>query len=340
MSAGIERYKRAFELSQMLADKIEIAEYPINMFEIFMRTKELKVLVSSFSDYKVWVSASGRNCPDELKDAKCYFDPDFRVYIIVYNEKKPKKRIQFSLAHELGHIILEHLNDERTEIKRGGLDNITYFAMEGAANTFAGNFLAPPILIHERLSGQQFDIFDIARFFRLSKEAVRDYRIRDYKHWLNMSHSRNESRNLERCKDKMFPRVCRNCSNISYGKSYLFCPVCGKQSLSDYESEGLPMIKYEGIRLDKEGKALECPVCQNADMSSDGEYCIICGNSLVNRCSSSTGEYESACPNVSPLAGNARYCPLCGSESTFFQRSILLNWETIAATEIDDEVPF
>ena len=113
--------------------------------------------------------------------------------------------------------------------------------------------------------------------------AVRDYRIRDYKHWLSMSRSKYESRILKRCKDKMFPHICRNCSNISYGKNFLFCPVCGERSLSEYESEGLPMIKYEGIRLDKEGKALECPVCQNADISPDGEYCIICGNSLVNR---------------------------------------------------------
>lgn len=340
MSAGIEHYQRAFDVSQMLADKIEIKKYPINMFEIFGQTKDLTILVSSFSEYKAWAKASARNCPDELTDAKCYFDPDSGLYIIVYNEKKPKSRIQFSLAHELGHIMLEHLDDERTEVERGGLDSITYFAMEGAANTFAGNFLAPPILIHERLAGQQFDIVDIAHFFRLSKEAVQNYRRRDYTRWLSMSPSKHEIRVLARCKDKMFPRVCYNCSCISYGKKRPFCPVCGKRSLLDYESEGFLMIKYKGINLDKDGKALECPVCQNTDISPVGEYCIICGNCLINRCSDSLEPTPLACSNLDFLAGNARYCPICGSESTFFQKNILPSWDAVAEVADDCEIPF
>ncbi len=34
----------------------------------------------------------------------------------------PRKRIAYSLAHKLGHIVLDHLDDfERTALSRGGL---------------------------------------------------------------------------------------------------------------------------------------------------------------------------------------------------------------------------
>lgn len=342
MSANIRQYKSAFDSSQILADTIEISKYPIDIFKVFKHKKCPPILVSSLEEYQLWATSAGRNCPNEVKDAKCYYDAETGIYIIVYNEKKSKRRIRFSLAHELGHILLGHLDDERTEVDRGGLDDITYYTMEGAANTFAGNFLAPPILIHERIVGGRFDIADIAAFFNLSNEAVRDYRKRDYQYWLNMPRQKCELRILERCRSKMFPHFCYNCSNISYGKGFVFCPVCGLQSLSNYESENFATMKYPGIETDESKRALECPVCHNTDLIDDGTFCMICGSSIVNTCG------EEFPPNRTKLCGtllpgNARFCPFCGSKSTFFTRGILPDWnksKVFATGEDDDELPF
>lgn len=344
MSASIKQYKSAFDLSQVLADTIKVSKYPIDIFKVFKRKKGPPILISSFEDYKSWATLKGRKCPDEVKDAKCYFDPETGVYIIVYNEKKSKKRIRFSLAHELGHIILNHLSDERTEIDRGGLDDITYYKMEGAANTFAGNFLAPPILIHERLSGMSFDVADIADFFNLSKESVRDYRRRDYQYWLSIPHEKNENRILERCKSRMFPHFCYNCSNLSYGKKYMFCPICGEQSLSNYESEVFAVSKYAGIDLNEDGRTSECPICKNEEHMSNATFCMICGKPAVNQCTSAILVYGNGdqCDHIEPLPGNARYCPYCGSETTFLREGLLKRWDDahVSIDLDDDSLPF
>lgn len=74
---------------------------------------------------------------------------------VAYNDTMPLNRIRFSLAHELGHIVLEH--SCKTE----------YHEME--ANCFASCVLAPRIAVHYcrcRNSG------DIERHFGLSGKAA------------------------------------------------------------------------------------------------------------------------------------------------------------------------
>ena len=328
MSANIKQYKAAFDLSQQFIDAAKITKYPIDVPWVLQHRTNRTILISSFADYKRWAIGAGRKCPDELQDAKCYYLPESDLYIIVYNEKKSKKRIRFSLAHELGHIILEHLHDKRTEIDRGGLEDVAYFAMEGAANTFAGNFLAPPILIQERISGKHFDISDIAKFFNISNESVRNYRKRDYQYWLEIPHEPCENRILERCKNSIFPCFCNSCSSSFYGKHYLFCPICGSQSLSSYEGEENAMAKYSGVKIGEGGRTAPCPICGNEEHVEGATFCMICGKPAVNQCTVAISQYgnNDQCDHTEPLPGNARYCPYCGSETTFLKEGLLKVW--------------
>lgn len=53
------------------------------------------------------------------------------------------------------------------------------------------------------------------------------------------------------------------------------------------------------------------------------------------------GRFDSSCQNNDPLPGNARYCPFCGAESTFFQKGILPHWnENSEEIDNDGELPF
>lgn len=56
-------------------------------------------------------------------------------YIIFYNDLKDDTTIRFTLAHELGHVVLKHKKDGKTENKE--------------ANCFARNYLCPVPVVKE-----------------------------------------------------------------------------------------------------------------------------------------------------------------------------------------------
>ena len=73
------------------------------------------------------------------------------------------------------------------------------------------------------------------------------------------------------------------------------------------------------IVLDQNSKAVRCPVCDNEEISPNGNYCHICGTYLVNQCT----KYD-RCGQLA--AANARYCICCGAPTTFFQNNLLKAW--------------
>lgn len=73
------------------------------------------------------------------------------------------------------------------------------------------------------------------------------------------------------------------------------------------------------IVLDQNSKAVRCPVCDNEEISPNGNYCHICGTYLVNQCT----RYDH-CGQLA--AANARYCICCGAPTTFFQNNLLKAW--------------
>ena len=100
-------------------------------------------------------------CLECSEDA--YREP--KTKIVAYNQEMPSGRIRFSLAHELGHIILEHPS------------NADYYEQE--ANYFAAHLLAPQMAIHYARCKNESDV---ASNFDLSEEAAR-YAFDDYRRW-------------------------------------------------------------------------------------------------------------------------------------------------------------
>lgn len=76
-------------------------------------------------------------------------------YLIIYNETKDVGTKRFTIAHELGHIILEHDKED--------------YVSEQEANCFARNFLCPvPISIEKRL----FTCSDYIKSYHISSIAA------------------------------------------------------------------------------------------------------------------------------------------------------------------------
>ena len=343
MSASLEKYRKAFDISQMLFYQLKLNLFPVDIFSVLKRKKGEPIFAIPLSEYN-----STQNHPLFIQDARCYYYPG-KAYLIIYDENKPTSRIRFSLAHELGHIVLGHLDDELTGLDRGGIGDARYYFWEGEANTFAGNFLAPPILIQEKLQGKTFDTQIVASLFGLSKESVRDYRLNDYQKWLGTNPSLYEKKILSRCKEHLFQKYCMKCYTLFYGKYAQYCPVCGNNFIYDgYNPMEMEQVIYSGIHQNEEGRALICPCCGNEEFLDTGSFCVICGTPLYNSCAPTIIEDQfkntffekECCDRGMFLPGNARYCPYCGNETTYFQNGLLIPWEKERMEEETDKLFF
>ncbi len=113
------------------------------------------------------------------------------MYIVVYNQSQYYKRQIWTLAHEFGHIILEH-----HKIAGVTYSSDLYDRFESEANFFASEFLAPTPLIQyiEKECGEVTQR-DLEFVFCLSGEAA-IYRLRDYERekrcGLNRQHYKSE----------------------------------------------------------------------------------------------------------------------------------------------------
>ncbi len=77
---------------------------------------------------------------------------------------------------------------------------------------------------------------------------------------------------------------------------------------------------YPQLKTYTSGKLIVCPNCGNQETNILGEYCQICGCHLVNRCN------DLNCQCNYPLLTNARYCPICGGSTSFYNQYFLKDW--------------
>ena len=343
----IRHYYEAFQFSQNFLNEMQITAFPVNVFELHKKIRKyygLNVLVSTLSKYNGFQKSIDKK-PTTIKDGRTTFDPNSNTYIIIYNEKRPEKRIRFTIAHEFGHVVLGHLSDKRTEIDRGGLADYEYYRYEGEANTFAGNLLVPPILIHEGLQGKKYSLQYIQSLFDVSKDCA-EYRQIDYIAWKKMKPKTAERKLLARCAQQMHLRCYNNCDYQFYNKLAKYCPVCGHSRLSRIRSKDA--MKYSCIPLDENSKARICPRCDN-ELVEYGDYCKICGLLLVNSCQNCEEDGYPICGEL--VDGDARYCPKCGSETSFGMARILKPWKVerglekgaedeIESVDDDSDLPF
>jgi len=101
-----------------------------------------------------------------LKDGCTIYDSRNDIYIVLYNfplnnpERISFQRLNWTLAHELGHIYLGHTNETAVN--------------ELEANAFAAQFLMPEVTMCSTMSMfPEYTIEDIMKIFRVSREAAK-----------------------------------------------------------------------------------------------------------------------------------------------------------------------
>ena len=153
------RYEEIKSTVVDLFERLDIHCTPISGFEI---ATKLGVKIIPYSAYQKNVQELMLKQSEDgfsiMKDGRWY---------IYYNDKKPYGRINNTIMHENGHIILDHTEDSELAEKE--------------AKFFAKFALAPPVLIHQF---NLTDVNEVAERFEISYEAAA-YALNFYHKWLN-----------------------------------------------------------------------------------------------------------------------------------------------------------
>ncbi|OPZ88418.1 MAG: Double zinc ribbon [Firmicutes bacterium ADurb.Bin419] len=210
------------------------------------------------------------------------------------------RRFNFTIAHELAHIFLEHLLIPRRLKSKYDLD---YEDLE--ADEFAGRLLVPEQLL---LRSNFISREAVAKEFLVSHQAL-------YKRVNNL-------KRLDLFRSAPV-ETCKNCGNSDISPIAEFCIICGTE-LTSNNVKGVKQIEYSiPIKLDHNSRIIMCPLCTNEEMSSEANFCRICGTNLYNECDGNN--CETNCFHKNPP--NARFCEVCGKQTVYFKKNLLLAWQ-------------
>jgi Zn-dependent peptidase ImmA (M78 family) len=159
ISLSENRYE---EIKQIVVDMF--VEYgvccvPVNGFELATKMGIKVIPYSAIAESKRWLL---------LKKSEDGFSVEKNIgeWYIFYNDTKGYGRINNTIMHELGHIMLDHSEDSELAEKE--------------VKFFAKYALVPPVLVHKLNLDNPMDI---VKYFDVSLEAA-TYAYNYYKKWL------------------------------------------------------------------------------------------------------------------------------------------------------------
>lgn len=141
------RFSFASRMAYEFSDELGINEFPVD---------PAKIIEGRFPKWRLqgWQDAQCTLKIDDFlyldrdgAEARTVIQRGTNTYIIGYDERiVNQQRIRWTLAHEIGHIVLGHLDQyEATALTRGGLTDKQYGVLEVEAHWFAAELLAPKI---------------------------------------------------------------------------------------------------------------------------------------------------------------------------------------------------
>lgn len=135
-------YKRARDLSWRVLLNTGTRELPVKVSRICRR---YGVTLRSYQVGAPLIRELGLEAQCDISDGFTVRSGD--RYYVFYNMEQPPGRVRFTIAHELGHVLLCHLGDgEHTVYNR---ESSSEDALEEhTANVFASRLLAPACVLH------------------------------------------------------------------------------------------------------------------------------------------------------------------------------------------------
>lgn len=343
MSNVRPRYHLAEVTARSVLTQARVSSLPVDLKEI-VRCAPKRITLKTYS----WISKNtGLTTTDiemnwKSKEGFTQYDKHRDSFIIFLNDLEPNKcRRRWTLAHEFGHIALNHFGSLYTQNANRFLcpDNV-YEAFELEAHCFARCLLAPPNVLFA--AEIESNINYIMQACEISFEAAK--KVKDF-------FERGKERVIYETKE--IPLIQNFASYIDRWKTGFFCTICGAQSYTEMDFchicgkvysqwKGICGMRYSSIELGTGNRAKECPKCNNENII--GDHCQICGALIVNRCLNFSPEgvsysYDCDCGKLVP--GDARYCPDCGNETSFLREGYLSDWESESSSKLEKmSLPF
>ena len=296
--------------------------YPVNLLSIIdeMHNTEL----ATYEEFANEINATVDFVAQKIgKNSDAFTLNRGGEFIIVYNSDTTTnipERIRFTLAHEIGHILLGHFLEDDLILTRGGLTEDRYRLLEKEADTFARELLAPSFMMNLSWSIEKIHrIFDVSksvagislnfkkkhpwikptfalsdlyyrnRIYRRPREDITTLPCRDYREFIK------ESTKFAAILHPVTRYFCNSCKNIekTYISEIKYCPICNNSNLTKipydnyyifYETKEREYMSYNKLKIDNEGRLAEnCPICNNKHVRDN--YCSVCGVDIINRCS-------------------------------------------------------
>ena len=139
------QYKNARTASWQALLDCGITELPVSVTEVCQKNN---ILLSSYEKSRDVIRAAGLTDHMENNDGFSLYLSG--CYFIFYDGSRPNTRCRFTVAHELGHILLGHFDDPRQKTPYTVLNREPSDAdrpLERAANVFASRLLAPACVL-------------------------------------------------------------------------------------------------------------------------------------------------------------------------------------------------
>ncbi|AYF99770.1 ImmA/IrrE family metallo-endopeptidase [Lactococcus allomyrinae] len=320
---GKYNYSRInYTTQKILVEKCDIT-FPINILQLLSNFPNIHL--DTYEKFNTDIAPKLGKKAEQISDEAFSCKTGTNAYIIFYNDntiQKIPQRIRFSLAHELGHILLGHFVNYSGLLPRNGFGRVNSI-LEGEADTFASELLCPTCATSGDWSKEFIEkVFDVSALVAQNTlhtrqkypwlqvtETFKDYfdnkiKINLRKNYFDMG-ARNASRysGLLYSIDDNIYHFCRDCKSfeINLGSELKFCSICGSDNLEivhrdnyfqfhetdeqliEFFARGDKRMKYRVLKLDKEGRLAEpCPICGNEHPSKN--YCSVCGLEIINKC--------------------------------------------------------
>lgn len=157
-------YKKSEQKAAELLKKYSITEPIVNVFDI-VKNEGLDLKFIKF--------------PPKLQEVAGFFDPDTKTIFV--NAEEPTNRQTFTVAHELGHYLLEHKPTEYKVLMRWEKPEGEKQPLEQEANCFAACLLVPENILKDTmkkydLGKHDLDVRILAQMFGVSREMMK-YRL-------------------------------------------------------------------------------------------------------------------------------------------------------------------